>query len=61
MLKSEFRSNVIEIALRNGFSPVNCLYIFRTPFPKNTSGGLLLEIRYRKLNFLYSDTSEGSD
>ena len=35
-------SNFIEIALRHGCSPVNFLHIFRTPFPKNTSGGLLL-------------------
>ena len=25
-------------------SPVNLLHIFRTPFPKNTSGGLLLQV-----------------
>ena len=28
--------------LRHGCSPVNLLYIFRTPFPKNTSGWLIL-------------------
>ena len=28
----------------HGFSPVNLLHIFRTPFPKNTSGRLLLKI-----------------
>ena len=32
----------LEIALRHGCSPVNMLYIFRTPFPKITSGRLLL-------------------
>ena len=32
----------IEIAFRHGCSPVNLLYIFRTPFPKNTSGELLM-------------------
>ena len=26
--------NFIEIALRNGYSPVNLLHIFRAPFPK---------------------------
>ena len=31
-----------EIPLRHGCSPVNLLHIFRTPFPKNTSGWLLL-------------------
>ena len=34
--------NFIEIALRYRCSPVNLLHIFRTPFAKNTSGGLLL-------------------
>ena len=36
----------IEIILRHGSSPVNSLHIFRIPFPKNTSGGLLLIIVY---------------
>ena len=34
--------NFIEIKLRYGCSPVNLLHIFRTPFPRNTSGWLLL-------------------
>ena len=34
--------NFIEIALLHGCSPVNLLHIFRTPFLKNTSGGLRL-------------------
>ena len=34
--------NFIEIALRHGCSPANLLHIFRTPFSKNTSGGVLL-------------------
>ena len=37
-------SNFIEIALQHGCSPLNLLHISRTPFPKNTSGGLLLTI-----------------
>ena len=37
-------SNFIEITVRHGCSHVNLLHIFRTPFRKNTSGGLLLEI-----------------
>ena len=41
-IKSE--SNFIEIALWHGFSPVELLRIFRTPFPKNTSGRLLLKV-----------------
>ena len=34
--------SVIEVALRHGYSPVNLLHIFRTPFNKNKYGGLLL-------------------
>ena len=37
------QSNFIEITLRHGCSPVNLLHFFRTPFPKNSSGRLLLE------------------
>ena len=29
--------NVIEIALRDGYSPVNLLHTFRTPFLETTS------------------------
>ena len=38
----KLQSNFIEIKLRYGYSSVNFLYIFRTPFPKNISGVLLL-------------------
>ena len=34
--------NFTKIALRRGCSRVNLLHIFRTPFPKNASGGLPL-------------------
>ena len=34
--------NFIEITLRHGFSPVNLLHTFRTTFPENTFGWLLL-------------------
>ena len=34
--------NFIGITLLHGCCPVNLLHIFRTPFPKNTSGWLLL-------------------
>ena len=46
------QSNFIEIALWHGCSPVNLLHIFTTPFPKNTSGRLLLndEIHSAKCN-----------
>ena len=36
------QATFFEIALRHRCSPVNLLYIFRTPFPRNTSGRLLL-------------------
>ena len=45
------QSNVIEIALRHGCSPVNVLHIFLTPFPKNTSGWFFL---YRTRTSVYS-------
>ena len=49
-------SNFIEITLRHGCSPVNLLYIFRTPFLKNTSGWLLLLLgRFDPFNFSASD------
>ena len=41
---SKLLCNFIEITLGHGSSPVNVLHIFRTPFTKNTSGWLLLEI-----------------
>ena len=39
----KLQSDLIETALRHGCSPVNFLQIFRTPFPKNTFGRLLLK------------------
>ena len=39
--------NSTEVILGHGCSPVNLLYIFRIPFPKNTSGGLLLCKSYK--------------
>ena len=44
-------SNFIEITSRHGCSPVNLVHIFRMPFPKNTSGGLLLNIIKEKKFF----------
>ena len=38
----KLQSNFIKITHRHGCSPVNLLYILRTPFLKNTSGRLLL-------------------
>ena len=39
-------SNFFEIALRHWCFPVNLLHIFRTPFYKNTYGGMLLMITF---------------
>ena len=39
---------------RTWISPVNLLHIFKTPFPKNTSGGMLLKLKnLRRLRSLY--------
>ena len=38
--------NFIDITFRHGYSPVNLLHISRTPFPKNTSGWLLLRLHW---------------
>ena len=40
----KLQNNFIEIALRHGYFSVNLLYIFRIYFPKNTYGGLLLNM-----------------
>ena len=41
----KLQRNFIEIALREGCFPVNLLPIFRTHFPKNISGWLLLKLQ----------------
>ena len=38
------KCNFIEIALRYGCSPVNLSHVFKLPFPKNSSGRLLLKL-----------------
>ena len=47
--------NFIETALWHGCSPVNLLHIFTAPFPKSTSGWLLL-----KLDIFFSGKQQGS-
>ena len=42
MISIKLQSNFIEIKLRHWCYPVNLLQIFRTPFSKGTSGGLVL-------------------
>ena len=60
----KLQSNFTEIALRHGCSPVNLLHIFRTPFPRNTSGWLLLKDEFfmtlmeLTLDFLFTDLSQ---
>ena len=44
MISTKLQSNFFEIALWHGCSPINLLHIFRTTFPKNTAGRLLVEI-----------------
>ena len=42
LISIKLQINFIEITLRHECSPVNALHIFRTSFPRNTSGWLLL-------------------
>ena len=42
VISIKLQGDFTEIALRNGCSSVNLLHISRTPFPRNTSGWLLL-------------------
>ena len=44
VISISLQSNLTEITLRLGYSPVNQLHIFRTPVLKNTSGGQLLNL-----------------
>ena len=44
VISIKLESNFVEITLRHGCSPVNLLHSFRTPFLKNTSGRLLLDL-----------------
>ena len=49
----KLQSNFIEISLWHECSSVSLLHIFRTPFHKNTHGGLLLQI-LKKLHSLFT-------
>ena len=42
VISIKFLCNFIEIPLRHRCSPVSLIHIFRTPFPNNFSGELLL-------------------
>ena len=56
--KIALQSNFIEIALRDGCSPVNLLHIFRTPFQQNTSERLLLYGVYLTVSWCISTEYE---
>ena len=43
VISTKLLYNFIEITLRYEWSPVNSRYIFRAPFPKDISGGLLFK------------------
>ena len=43
VISTKLLYNFIKITLRYECSPVNLPYIFRAPFPKDTSGGLLFK------------------
>ena len=45
----------IEIALRHGCSLLNLLHVFRTPFYKNTYGGLLLNVWFGSLVLIWAE------
>ena len=49
MISIKLLCNLIETTLRDGCSPVNLLHFFRTPFPQNISGRLLLALAKRLL------------
>ena len=42
-----FQKSCFQITFRHGCSPVNLLHIFRTSFPKNTSGWPLMKAVYQ--------------
>ena len=49
-----------EITLRHGCFPVNLLHIFRTLFPKNTPGRLLLLLKNKRRPTSYLMTDQHS-
>ena len=50
-MKNLVSPRFIEIALRHGCSPVNLLNTFRTPFPQNTFGWVLLLLKQTIYHF----------
>ena len=55
----KLRINFVKTTLWHECSPVNSLHIFRAPFPKNTSGGLLLDEAFQnKINFKWGNAQK---
>ena len=52
VISKKLLCNFIEMRPRHGYSSVNLLHIFKTPFPKNTSTGLLLGFFTNMLTWL---------
>ena len=48
----KLQSNLTETTPRNMCFPLNLLHIFRTPFLKNISGGLILKLVVDKTEFM---------
>ena len=54
VISEKLPRNFIEITLQHGYSPVNLLNIFRTPFPKNTSEQVLLKLKTEFREIIHS-------
>ena len=59
VISIKLQSNFIEITLGCGCSPVNLLHIFRTLFPKNTSGRLFLAILLQNSTAILLQSASG--
>ena len=60
VISIKLQSNFIEIAFRYGCYPANLLHIFRTPSPRNLSGGLFLSILHHIDNHIQNRCSKKS-
>ena len=50
VISIKLHCNFIQITFQHGYSPVNLLHIFRTPFYKNISRGLPLDLLFLAIN-----------
>ena len=53
VISIKLQSNFIEIIIWHGRSPVHLLHIFRTAFPRNAFGRLLLNLTLPHLEYLW--------